>query len=159
MSVIATPATGEPATFLGHPRGLLYLFSTELWERFAPDDRAPEGERAHDVSKLPHRNQHRYGQAGQRRRRDSQSDRENSSRNHHQILSVRRFIKDGHKRRPRLSCCSARGQIHLGASPRWNHSTRKFSDELGKGQKCVCSGVGVANGRRLGAQAPGERAR
>jgi len=27
--------TGEPATFLGHPRGLFYLFSTELWERYA----------------------------------------------------------------------------------------------------------------------------
>ena len=32
----AIPAkTGEPATFLGHPRGLFYLFSTELWERYA----------------------------------------------------------------------------------------------------------------------------
>jgi len=28
-------AQTKPATFLGHPRGLLYLFSTELWERFA----------------------------------------------------------------------------------------------------------------------------
>ena len=35
MTTITTTKTGEPATFLGHPRGLLYLFSTELWERFA----------------------------------------------------------------------------------------------------------------------------
>jgi POT family proton-dependent oligopeptide transporter len=34
MSAIdARPA--KPATFLGHPRGLFFLFSTELWERYA----------------------------------------------------------------------------------------------------------------------------
>jgi POT family proton-dependent oligopeptide transporter len=34
MSAIdAGPA--KPATFFGHPRGLFYLFSTELWERYA----------------------------------------------------------------------------------------------------------------------------
>jgi POT family proton-dependent oligopeptide transporter len=27
--------SAKPATFIGHPRGLLYLFSTELWERYA----------------------------------------------------------------------------------------------------------------------------
>jgi POT family proton-dependent oligopeptide transporter len=28
-------APAKPATFFGHPRGLFYLFSTELWERYA----------------------------------------------------------------------------------------------------------------------------
>ncbi|HTJ63419.1 MAG TPA: peptide MFS transporter [Alphaproteobacteria bacterium] len=36
---MTTEAAGHPAaktnTFLGHPRGLFYLFSTELWERYA----------------------------------------------------------------------------------------------------------------------------
>jgi POT family proton-dependent oligopeptide transporter len=33
---IAAPVpVAKPATFFGHPRGLFYLFSTELWERFA----------------------------------------------------------------------------------------------------------------------------
>jgi len=35
VSGTAPARTGEPATFLGHPRGLFYLFSTELWERYA----------------------------------------------------------------------------------------------------------------------------
>ncbi len=36
MTAVTNPTkTGEPATFLGHPRGLFYLFSTELWERYA----------------------------------------------------------------------------------------------------------------------------
>src|ERR1700742_270202 len=35
MTTITTTKTGEPATFLGHPRGLFFLFSTELWERYA----------------------------------------------------------------------------------------------------------------------------
>lgn len=29
------PATAEPRTFLGHPRGLAYLAFTEMWERFS----------------------------------------------------------------------------------------------------------------------------
>src|SRR5258707_10248554 len=32
---ITAPLAGETKTFLGHPRGLFYLFSTELWERYA----------------------------------------------------------------------------------------------------------------------------
>ena len=29
------PRPAEAATFFGHPRGLFYLFSTEMWERYA----------------------------------------------------------------------------------------------------------------------------
>jgi POT family proton-dependent oligopeptide transporter len=37
VNTSATPVTSaaKPTTFLGHPRGLFFLFSTELWERYA----------------------------------------------------------------------------------------------------------------------------
>jgi len=35
MSATTDTGAAKPATFLGHPRGLFFLFSTELWERYA----------------------------------------------------------------------------------------------------------------------------
>jgi proton-dependent oligopeptide transporter, POT family len=35
VSPAALPGTAARATFLGHPRGLAFLFATEMWERFS----------------------------------------------------------------------------------------------------------------------------
>jgi POT family proton-dependent oligopeptide transporter len=35
MAVTATRAAAAPTDFLGHPRGLSFLFGTEMWERFS----------------------------------------------------------------------------------------------------------------------------
>src|SRR5215471_9578507 len=35
MSVVAPPAQTAAPDLFGHPRGLAYLFATEMWERFS----------------------------------------------------------------------------------------------------------------------------
>ena len=35
VNAIRSPPGGAPAELFGHPRGLTFLFTTEMWERFS----------------------------------------------------------------------------------------------------------------------------